>query len=97
VGLLYKGNSWVRANGPMWSHGNNNSWKCKYFPTFIDNLFKNIFFYTMKTKFGVLDKFKVFKVLVEYHIENNIKAIRCDGGGKYILRISIHFARIMTL
>ncbi len=37
----------------------------------------------MKTKFGVLDKFKVFKALVQYHIEKNIKAIRCDGCGEY--------------
>jgi hypothetical protein len=37
----------------------------------------------MKTKFRVLDKLKVFKALVEYHIEKNIKAIKCDGGGEY--------------
>jgi hypothetical protein len=37
----------------------------------------------VKTKFGVLDKFKVFKALVEYHIEQNIKVIRCDGNMEY--------------
>ncbi len=70
----------------MWSHGNN-SWKGKYFLTFIDNFFRNTFFYTMKTKFGVLDKFKVVKALVEYHIEQNIKVIRCDGNREYNSKI----------
>jgi hypothetical protein len=37
----------------------------------------------MKIKFGVLYRFKNFKALVENHIGKNIKAIMCDGGGKY--------------
>jgi hypothetical protein len=41
----------------------------------------------MKTKFGVLDKFKVVKALVEYHIEQNIKVIRCDGNREYNSKI----------
>jgi hypothetical protein len=37
----------------------------------------------MKTKFGVFEKLKVFKALVENQIRNNIKTIKCDGGDKY--------------
>jgi hypothetical protein len=49
----------------MWSHGNNISWRAKYFLTYIDDFFKKILFYTIKTEFGVLTKLKVLKVLVE--------------------------------
>jgi hypothetical protein len=66
----------------MWSHGNN-PWRINCFLTLIDDFLRKILKNSMKTKFDVLDKFKVFKVLVEYHIEKNIKAIRCDGGGEY--------------
>jgi len=38
------------------SHGG-----AKYFLTFIDDFFRKTFLYTMKTKFGVLDKLKVSK------------------------------------
>jgi hypothetical protein len=37
----------------------------KYFLTFIDDFSMKIFLYTMKTKFGVLDKLNIFKALVE--------------------------------
>ncbi len=42
-----------------------------------------MFFYNMKTKFGVFDKLKVFKALVENQTRNNIKTIKCDGSDKY--------------
>jgi hypothetical protein len=42
------------------SHG-----RAKHFLTFIDDFSRNIFLYTMKTKFGVLDKLNIFKALVE--------------------------------
>jgi len=50
----------------------------------------------MKTKFSVFDKLKVFKALVENQIKNKIKAMRCDGGGEYNSKISMHFAKRMT-
>jgi hypothetical protein len=40
----------------------------------------------MKMKFGLFEKFKVFKALMKNQIINHIKAIRCDGGGEYKLR-----------
>jgi hypothetical protein len=49
----------------MWSYGNNISWRRNFLKTFIDDFFEKMFFYTMKTKFGVFDKLKVFKALVE--------------------------------
>jgi hypothetical protein len=44
------------------------------------------FIYTMKTKFGVLDKFKVFKTLVENQIGIKSKQSNCDGGGEYNIK-----------
>jgi len=37
----------------------------KYFLTFIDDFFRKTFLYTMKIKFGVLDKLNVFKDLAK--------------------------------
>ncbi len=38
----------------------------------------------MITKFGVLDKLKVFKAMVaKKPIGKKIKAIKCNGGGEY--------------
>ncbi len=37
----------------------------KYFLTFIDDFSRKTFLYTIKTKFGVFDKIKVFKALIE--------------------------------
>jgi hypothetical protein len=37
----------------------------KYFLTFIDDFFRKTFLYTMKIKFGVLNKLNVFKDLVK--------------------------------
>ncbi len=53
------------------------------FLTVIDDLSKKTFFYTMKTKFGVFDKVKVLKALVENQIGKKFKTIRYDGGEKY--------------
>ncbi len=57
-----------------------------YLLTFIHNFFRETFFYTMKTKFRVFDKLKVFKTLVENQIRKKIKAIICDGGREYNLK-----------
>jgi hypothetical protein len=56
------------------SHG-----RAMYLLAFIDDFFRETFFYTMKIKFGVFNKLKVFKAL----IGKKIKAVRCDGGGEY--------------
>ncbi len=57
--------------------------RAKHCMTFIDVSLRKSFIYTMKIKFGVLDRFKNFKALVENHIGKNIKTIMCDGVGKY--------------
>jgi hypothetical protein len=68
----------------MWSHNKSISWRGKVFFNFIDDFFKETFFYTMITKFGVLDKLKVFKAMVaKKPIGKKIKAIKCNGGGEY--------------
>jgi hypothetical protein len=53
------------------------------FLTFIENFSKKTFFHTIKIKFSVLDKLKVFKALIKYQIRKKIKTIKCDGGGEY--------------
>jgi hypothetical protein len=69
----------------------------KYFLTFIDNLSRKTFLYTMKTKFGVFDKLKVFKALVENQIGKKFKTIKYDGGEEYNSKISIRFTKRITL
>jgi hypothetical protein len=77
-----KGNFWACAHKFMWSHGNI-SWEGKIFKNLHWwFLLENIYLYH-KTKFGVLDKFNVFKALIENQIRKKIKAIICDGGGEY--------------
>jgi hypothetical protein len=49
----------------MWSHAITFHGKAKYFLTFIDDLFRKTYIYTMKIKFRVLDKLKVFKILAK--------------------------------
>jgi hypothetical protein len=66
----------------MWSY-DNISWKRIFLKTFIDDFSKKMFFYATKTKFGVFDKLKVFKALVENRTRKKIKTIKCDGGDKY--------------
>ncbi len=46
----------------------------------------------MKIKFGLFEKFKVFKALMKNQIKNHIKAIKCDGGGNINL-ISMCFIK----
>ncbi len=89
-------NFWASSHRPMWSHGNI-SWKAKYFLTFIDDSSRKTFFYTMKTKFGVFDKLKVFNSLVEYQTRKNMKVIRCDGGGEYNFKNFNTFCKEMAL
>jgi hypothetical protein len=74
------------------SHGG-----AKYFLTFIDDFSKKTLFYTMKTKFGVFDKLKIFNALVENHIRNKIKVIICDGGGEYNSKNFNTFCKEMAL
>jgi len=40
----------------------------------------------MKSKFGVLDKFKFLKTLVENQTRKAVKTIKCDGNEKYNFR-----------
>jgi hypothetical protein len=57
--------------------------RAKYFLTFIDDFFRRTFLYTMKIKFGVLDKLNVFKDLVKIETKKKIEVIRCNGGEEY--------------
>jgi hypothetical protein len=79
--------------GPLaTSHGG-----AKYFLTFIDDFSRKTLFYTMKTKFGVFDKLKIFNALVENHIRNKIKVILCDGSGEFNSKNFNTFCKEMAL
>ncbi len=67
--------------------------KMKYFLTFINNFLKKTFFYTMENKFGVFDKFKVFKILVKIRLEKKIETIRCDENEEYNYQIFNRFCK----
>ena len=68
------------VNGPMRtiSHG-----QTKYFVTFIDDFSRKTFVYFMNQKLEVLDKFKIFKALVEKQMGLDIQKLRSDNGGEY--------------
>lgn len=56
----------------------------KYFVTFIDNLSKLCYINLLKIKDEVFNKFKIYKAEVETQLEQTIKILRFDRGGKYI-------------
>ena len=55
-----------------------------YFVTFIDDHFRKVWAYTLKTKDQVLDVFKHFKANVERETGRQLKCVRSDNGGEYI-------------
>ncbi|RDX79232.1 hypothetical protein CR513_40372, partial [Mucuna pruriens] len=54
-----------------------------YFVTFIDDYFRKLWVYTLKTKDQVLEKFKQFQALVERQLGKKVKCIHFDNGGEY--------------
>lgn len=59
---------------------------CQYFITFIDDFSLYGFFYSIKEKSNILEKFKVFKTEVEKQLGKVIKIKRSDHEGKYYRR-----------
>ena len=55
-----------------------------YFVTFIDNYFRKVWVYALKTKDLVFQAFKHFYVEVERQTGRTLKCIRSDNGGEYI-------------
>ncbi|GKA53793.1 zinc finger, CCHC-type containing protein [Tanacetum coccineum] len=55
-----------------------------YFITFTDDFSRYVFFYLMKYKHEVFEKFKVFQNEVENQLGKKIKAIRSDRGREYL-------------
>lgn len=56
----------------------------KYFVIFIDDFFRKVWAFVLRTKDQVLDVFKQFQASVERETEKKIKCIRTDNGGEYI-------------
>jgi len=54
-----------------------------YFVTFIDDCFRKLWVYALKTKDQVLEKFKEFHVLVERQSGKKLKCIRTHNGDEY--------------
>ena len=58
----------------------------KYFMTLIDDHSRKVWLYILKTKDQVVEKFKVWKVLVENQSGKKLKALRIDNGMKFCNR-----------
>ena len=54
-----------------------------YFVTFIDDYFRKLWVYALKSKDQVLEKFKEFHALVERQLGKKLKCIRTDKGSEY--------------
>jgi len=58
----------------------------RYFLTFIDDMSRYSFVYTIKSKEEVFERFKEFKAMVETQTSLKIKAIRSDNGTEFVNR-----------
>ena len=56
----------------------------RYFVTFIDDFTKFISVHFIKSKAEVLEKFKLFEVMVSYECDEHIAKLRTDSGGEYV-------------
>jgi hypothetical protein len=63
--------------------------KFVYYVSFIDDFSRNTWIYFLRKKYGVFDKFKEFKALVENQTENKIKVLRIDNGGEFCKKCGI--------
>ena len=57
----------------------------EYFVTFTNDYLKYGYVYLMRWKFEAFEKFKEFRAEVENQLGKQIKAIRSDCGGEYLL------------
>jgi hypothetical protein len=55
-----------------------------YMMTLIDDATTWCYIYLVKTKYGALNCFKIYKVEVENQLEKKIKRLRSDRGGEYV-------------
>lgn len=58
--------------------------KMKYVITFIDDFSRKTTIYFLFEKSQVLDKFKIYKALVENQSQKKIRKLRSDNGGEYV-------------
>ena len=55
----------------------------EYYVSFIYGFSRKTWFYFMKNKDEVFNKFKEFKALIENHTEKKINTFRLDNGGEF--------------
>ena len=65
----------------------------QYFITFTDDFSTYGYVYLMKHKSEYFEKFKVFKNEVQNQLGKNIKMLRSDRGGEYLIREFIDHLR----
>jgi transposase InsO family protein len=65
----------------------------RYFVTFTDNFIRYMWIYFMKNKSQTLEKFQLFKKLVENMIGKKIRTFRTDGRGEYISNSFTNFLK----
>ena len=58
----------------------------QYFITFTDDFSRYGYIYLMRHKSESFEKFKLFKNEVQNHLGKNIKTLRSDRGGKYLIQ-----------
>jgi hypothetical protein len=58
--------------------------RCKYFLIFIDDFSIRTWFYFLKRKSRVFDKFFSYKVLIEKKYGHQLQRLRTNNGGKYV-------------
>ncbi len=56
----------------------------KYFITFIDDFIKKNWVLFLKKKFETMDKFKLFKAIMENKIGKIIETFKNDCGGEFV-------------
>ena len=55
-----------------------------YFVTLIDDHYRKLWGFSLKTKDEVLDAFKELHAIIEREKGRNLKAVRIDNGGEYM-------------
>jgi hypothetical protein len=64
-----------------------------YYVTFIDDYSRKTWFYLLKTKNEVFDKFQEFKAKIENLTSKKIKTLRTDNGGEYTSKEFVAFCK----
>ena len=65
----------------------------RYFVTFIDDFFLNVWLYALKSKGNCFVKFKEFKALVKTQLEHKIKTFQSNNNRELVSKAFNHFLK----